>query len=113
MSRLIFMFGTFSWWLPYLHGNRKLFSHKESGYVNFHSPNSVPPFPSVHGCLTMSRNQSSCLIETISQALLSSVDRNCLSDWGGHVYVNSSGVMPIIFSTSSLALPGTLARFTG
>ncbi|KAI4377666.1 hypothetical protein MLD38_015256 [Melastoma candidum] len=26
--------------------------------------------------------------------------------------VNSSGVMPIIFSTSSLALPGTLARFT-
>ncbi|KAM0942798.1 putative SecY/SEC61-alpha family, SecY domain superfamily protein [Dioscorea sansibarensis] len=29
------------------------------------------------------------------------------------VQVNSSGVMPIIFSTSSLALPGTLARFTG
>lgn len=27
--------------------------------------------------------------------------------------VNSSGVMPIIFSTSSLALPVTLARFTG
>lgn len=27
--------------------------------------------------------------------------------------VNSSGVMPIIFSTSTLALPGTLARFTG
>lgn len=27
--------------------------------------------------------------------------------------VNSSGVMPIIFSTSSLAIPGTLARFTG
>ncbi|TQE13960.1 hypothetical protein C1H46_000382 [Malus baccata] len=27
--------------------------------------------------------------------------------------VNSSGVMPIIFSTSSLALPGTIARFTG
>lgn len=27
--------------------------------------------------------------------------------------VNSSGVMPIIFSTSSLALPGTLSRFTG
>ncbi|KAL8158799.1 hypothetical protein V2J09_000336 [Rumex salicifolius] len=27
--------------------------------------------------------------------------------------VNSGGVMPIIFSTSSLALPGTLARFTG
>ncbi|XP_009774575.1 preprotein translocase subunit SCY1, chloroplastic [Nicotiana tabacum] len=27
--------------------------------------------------------------------------------------VNSTGVMPIIFSTSSLALPGTLARFTG
>nr|O63066.1 RecName: Full=Preprotein translocase subunit SECY, chloroplastic; AltName: Full=CpSecY; Flags: Precursor [Zea mays]AAC05019.1 cpSecY [Zea mays] len=27
--------------------------------------------------------------------------------------VNSSGVMPIIFSTSSLALPGTLARFSG
>ena len=27
--------------------------------------------------------------------------------------VNSSGVMPIIFSTSSLALPGTLAQFTG
>jgi preprotein translocase subunit SecY len=27
--------------------------------------------------------------------------------------VNSSGVMPIIFSTSPLALPGTLARFTG
>lgn len=27
--------------------------------------------------------------------------------------VNSSGVMPIIFSTSSLSLPGTLARFTG
>ncbi|XP_039141228.1 preprotein translocase subunit SECY, chloroplastic [Dioscorea cayenensis subsp. rotundata] len=27
--------------------------------------------------------------------------------------VNSSGVMPIIFSTSSLALPGTMARFTG
>ncbi|KAK3017832.1 hypothetical protein RJ639_003203, partial [Escallonia herrerae] len=35
---------------------------------------------------------------------------------GGHYLrkaVNSSGVMPIIFSTSSLALPGTLARFTG
>lgn len=30
-----------------------------------------------------------------------------------HWQVNSSGVMPIIFSTSSLALPGTLARFTG
>ncbi|KAG6735973.1 hypothetical protein POTOM_061341 [Populus tomentosa] len=30
-----------------------------------------------------------------------------------YVQVNSSGVMPIIFSTSSLALPGTLARFTG
>lgn len=30
-----------------------------------------------------------------------------------NVQVNSSGVMPIIFSTSSLALPGTLARFTG
>ncbi|KAJ0090376.1 hypothetical protein Patl1_14389 [Pistacia atlantica] len=29
------------------------------------------------------------------------------------IIVNSSGVMPIIFSTSSLALPGTLARFTG
>ncbi|XP_040374471.1 preprotein translocase subunit SCY1, chloroplastic isoform X2 [Rosa chinensis] len=29
-----------------------------------------------------------------------------------YVQVNSSGVMPIIFSTSSLALPGTLARFT-
>lgn len=27
--------------------------------------------------------------------------------------VNSAGVMPIIFSTSTLALPGTLARFTG
>ncbi|RAL44129.1 hypothetical protein DM860_016375 [Cuscuta australis] len=27
--------------------------------------------------------------------------------------VNGSGVMPIIFSTSSLAIPGTLARFTG
>lgn len=27
--------------------------------------------------------------------------------------VNSAGVMPIIFSTSSLALPATLARFTG
>ncbi|CAH9144950.1 unnamed protein product [Cuscuta epithymum] len=27
--------------------------------------------------------------------------------------VNGSGVMPIIFSTSSMALPGTLARFTG
>lgn len=27
--------------------------------------------------------------------------------------VNSSGVMPIIFSTSSMALPATLARFTG
>lgn len=27
--------------------------------------------------------------------------------------VNSTGVMPIIFSTSSLALPATLARFTG
>ncbi|XP_048140787.1 preprotein translocase subunit SECY, chloroplastic-like [Rhodamnia argentea] len=26
--------------------------------------------------------------------------------------VNSSGVMPIIFSTSSLVLPGTIARFT-
>ncbi|GLT49635.1 hypothetical protein SLA2020_231800 [Shorea laevis] len=30
-----------------------------------------------------------------------------------YVQVNTSGVMPIIFSTSSLALPGTLARFTG
>ena len=27
--------------------------------------------------------------------------------------MNSSGVMPIIFSTSSLALPGTVSRFTG
>ncbi|KAH1133913.1 hypothetical protein GYH30_012360 [Glycine max] len=27
------------------------------------------------------------LFETISQALLSSVDRDCLSGWGGHVYV--------------------------
>ncbi|KAK3037892.1 hypothetical protein RJ639_032122, partial [Escallonia herrerae] len=34
--------------------------------------------------------------------------------WNGFFLdVNSSGVMPIIFSTSSLALPGTLARFTG
>ncbi|XP_042486775.1 preprotein translocase subunit SECY, chloroplastic isoform X3 [Macadamia integrifolia] len=30
-----------------------------------------------------------------------------------YVQVNSAGVMPIIFSTSSLALPGTVARFTG
>lgn len=30
-----------------------------------------------------------------------------------YMQVNSSGVMPIIFSTSSLSLPGTLARFTG
>ncbi|KAK7243861.1 hypothetical protein RIF29_38674 [Crotalaria pallida] len=29
----------------------------QAGYVNFHSPNSVPPFPSVHGCLTMSSLQ--------------------------------------------------------
>ncbi|TYI29146.1 hypothetical protein ES332_A05G296300v1 [Gossypium tomentosum] len=27
------------------------------------------------------------LFETVSQALLSSVDRDCLSGWGGHVYV--------------------------
>lgn len=27
------------------------------------------------------------LFETISQALLSSVDRDCLSGWGGHVYI--------------------------
>ncbi|KAL0314340.1 UNVERIFIED_CONTAM: Proteasome subunit beta type-3-A [Sesamum angustifolium] len=27
------------------------------------------------------------LFETISQALLSSVDRDCLSGWGGHVYL--------------------------
>ncbi|KAL3014481.1 hypothetical protein AAZX31_06G108700 [Glycine max] len=27
------------------------------------------------------------LFETISQALISSVDRDCLSGWGGHVYV--------------------------
>lgn len=27
--------------------------------------------------------------------------------------MNSAGVMPIIFSTSSLSLPATLARFTG
>lgn len=27
------------------------------------------------------------LFETISQALLASVDRDCLSGWGGHVYV--------------------------
>ncbi|KAK3428288.1 hypothetical protein EUGRSUZ_F04339 [Eucalyptus grandis] len=30
------------------------------------------------------------LFETISQALLSSVDRDCLSGWGGHVYVVTS-----------------------
>ncbi|THG08322.1 hypothetical protein TEA_015425 [Camellia sinensis var. sinensis] len=30
------------------------------------------------------------LFETISQALLSSVDRDCLSGWGGHVYVVSA-----------------------
>jgi len=29
------------------------------------------------------------LFETISQALLSSIDRDCLSGWGGHVYVVS------------------------
>ncbi|KAL5973927.1 protein kinase-like protein scy1 [Asimina triloba] len=29
------------------------------------------------------------------------------------IFLSSAGVMPIIFSTSSLALPGTLARFTG
>ena len=27
------------------------------------------------------------LFETISQALQASVDRDCLSGWGGHVYV--------------------------
>ncbi|MBA0838712.1 hypothetical protein Goarm_004508 [Gossypium armourianum] len=27
------------------------------------------------------------LFETVSQALLASVDRDCLSGWGGHVYV--------------------------
>ncbi|KAF5735492.1 proteasome subunit beta type-3 [Tripterygium wilfordii] len=27
------------------------------------------------------------LFEAISQALLSSVDRDCLSGWGGHVFV--------------------------
>ena len=27
------------------------------------------------------------LAEVVSQALLSSVDRDCLSGWGGHVYV--------------------------
>ncbi|KAJ0667836.1 putative proteasome endopeptidase complex [Helianthus annuus] len=27
------------------------------------------------------------LFETISQALISSVDRDCLSGWGGHVYI--------------------------
>ncbi|GFP89832.1 proteasome subunit beta type-3-a [Phtheirospermum japonicum] len=30
------------------------------------------------------------LCETISQALLSSVDRDCLSGWGGHVYLCTS-----------------------
>ncbi|CAL5384879.1 unnamed protein product [Camellia sinensis] len=30
------------------------------------------------------------LFETISQALLSSVDRDCLSGWGGHVYVHTN-----------------------
>lgn len=29
------------------------------------------------------------------------------------VQVNSAGVMPIIFSTSLLAIPGSVARFTG
>uniref|UniRef100_A0A803QLH3 15-cis-phytoene synthase n=1 Tax=Cannabis sativa TaxID=3483 RepID=A0A803QLH3_CANSA len=29
------------------------------------------------------------LFEVVSQALLSSVDRDCLSGWGGHVYVNT------------------------
>ncbi|KAF2291354.1 hypothetical protein GH714_023176 [Hevea brasiliensis] len=29
------------------------------------------------------------LFETVSQALLSSVDRDCLSGWGGHIYVVS------------------------
>ncbi|CAN7123472.1 unnamed protein product [Brassica rapa subsp. narinosa] len=32
-------------------------------------------------------NEAEELFETISQALLSSVDRDCLSGWGGHVYV--------------------------
>jgi len=27
------------------------------------------------------------LFETVSQALLASVDRDCLSGWGGHVYL--------------------------
>ncbi|MFS7938535.1 putative proteasome endopeptidase complex [Helianthus anomalus] len=27
------------------------------------------------------------LFETISQALISSIDRDCLSGWGGHVYI--------------------------
>uniref|UniRef100_A0A2N9ELG2 Proteasome subunit beta n=1 Tax=Fagus sylvatica TaxID=28930 RepID=A0A2N9ELG2_FAGSY len=31
--------------------------------------------------------ESEELFEVISQALLSSVDRDCLSGWGGHVYV--------------------------
>lgn len=44
---------------------------------------------------------------------LHSIFESCVIDLNLFKQVNSSGVMPIIFSTSSLALPGTLARFTG
>lgn len=42
-----------------------------------------PPHP--HSYLCMKDHED--LFETISQALLSSVDRDCLSGWGGHVYI--------------------------
>ncbi|KAB2612170.1 proteasome subunit beta type-3-A [Pyrus ussuriensis x Pyrus communis] len=38
-------------------------------------------------CTLLSLCEPEELFETVSQALLSSVDRDCLSGWGGHVFV--------------------------
>ncbi|KAK7243859.1 hypothetical protein RIF29_38672 [Crotalaria pallida] len=92
-------FGTFSWWLPYLHGNRKLFSHKVWGDFGW-CPLGFKHLESE----TYKRGQPSPQALK-GQAVPQSVTLSYM--------VNSSGVMAIIFSTSSLALPGTLARFTG
>lgn len=47
--------------------------------------NSSKPLTAV--CLPIVNQEPEELFETVSQALLSSVDRDCLSGWGGHVFV--------------------------
>ncbi|XP_042483667.1 proteasome subunit beta type-3-like [Macadamia integrifolia] len=45
-----------------------------------------PKYSSIRGLLVQPQEAEE-LFETISQALLASVDRNCLSGWGGDIFV--------------------------